>query len=82
MDGYQSRFVGEARLAILDAFCSREDSRVANSDRAEGLRVSQAEIEQMIAAAETIRDCRRDLAARNPTTSRAIAVIALLFSND
>jgi hypothetical protein len=65
LDGYQSRFVGEARLAILDAFCSREDSRVANSDRAEGLRVSQAEIEQMIAAATTIRDCRRDLAARN-----------------
>jgi hypothetical protein len=38
---------------------------VANSDRAEGLRVSQAEIEKMIAAAEIIRDCRRDLAARN-----------------
>ena len=38
---------------------------MANSDRAEGLRVSQAEIEQMTAAAETIRDCRRDLAARN-----------------
>ena len=36
-----------------------------NSDRGEGLRVSQAEIEQMIAAAEIIRDCRRDLAARN-----------------
>jgi hypothetical protein len=38
---------------------------VANSDRNEGLRVSQAEIEQMIAAAKIIRDCRRDLAARN-----------------
>ena len=24
LDGHQSRFVGEARLAILDAFCSRE----------------------------------------------------------
>jgi hypothetical protein len=36
-----------------------------NSDRGEGLRVSQAEIEQMIAAAEIIRDCRRDLAARD-----------------
>jgi hypothetical protein len=38
---------------------------LANSDRDEGLRVSQAEIEQMMAAAEIIRDCRRDLAARN-----------------
>jgi hypothetical protein len=38
---------------------------LVNSDRDEGLRVSQAEIEQMIAAAATIRDCRRDLAARN-----------------
>jgi hypothetical protein len=38
---------------------------LANSHRDEGLRVSQAEIEQMIAAAELIRDCRRDLAARN-----------------
>jgi hypothetical protein len=38
---------------------------VANSERDEGLRVSQAEIEQMIAAAAIIRDCRRDLAARN-----------------
>ena len=27
LDGHQSRFVGEARLAILDAFCSREDGR-------------------------------------------------------
>ncbi len=35
------------------------------SDRDEGLRVSQAEIEQMIAAAAIIRDCRGDLAARN-----------------
>jgi hypothetical protein len=38
---------------------------LANSDRDEGLRVSQAEIKQMIAAAAVIRDCRRDLAARN-----------------
>jgi hypothetical protein len=38
---------------------------LANSDRDEGLRVSQAEIEQMMAAAEIIRNCRRDLAARN-----------------
>jgi hypothetical protein len=38
---------------------------LVNSDRDEGLRVSQAEIEQMIAAAAIIRDCRRDLAARN-----------------
>lgn len=38
---------------------------MANSDRDEGLRVSRAEIEQMIAAAAIIRDCRRDLAARN-----------------
>ncbi|MBV8507993.1 MAG: hypothetical protein JOZ11_19595 [Alphaproteobacteria bacterium] len=38
---------------------------MANSDREERLRVSQAEIEQMIAAAAIIRDCRRDLAARN-----------------
>ncbi|HEX3413074.1 MAG TPA: hypothetical protein VHT00_15250 [Stellaceae bacterium] len=38
---------------------------MANSDRDEGLRVSQAEIKQMIAAAAVIRDCRRDLAARN-----------------
>ena len=36
-----------------------------NSDRDEGLRVSQAEIEQMIAAAAIVRECRRDLAARN-----------------
>jgi hypothetical protein len=65
LDGYQSRFVGEARLAILDAFCSRGVSLLANSDRDKGLRVSPVEIEQMIAAAEIIRDCRRDLAARN-----------------
>ena len=38
---------------------------MANSDRDAGLRVSQAEIEHMIAAAEIIRDCRRDLSARN-----------------
>jgi len=38
---------------------------LANSDRDEGLRVSQAEIDRMIAAAGVIRDCRRDLAARN-----------------
>jgi hypothetical protein len=65
LDGYQSRFVSEARIAILDAFCSHEDGRVSNSDRDEGLRVSHVEIRQMIAAAEIIRDCRRDLAARN-----------------
>ena len=38
---------------------------MANSHRDEGLRVSQAEIEQMKAAAAIIRDCRRDLTARN-----------------
>ena len=38
---------------------------MVNSDRDEGLRVSPAEIEQMIAAAAVIRDCRCDLAARN-----------------
>jgi hypothetical protein len=38
---------------------------LANSDGDKGLRVSHAEIEQMIAAAAIIRDCRRDLAARN-----------------
>jgi hypothetical protein len=38
---------------------------LANSHRDEGLRVSQAEIEQMITAAEIIRGCRRDLSARN-----------------
>jgi hypothetical protein len=38
---------------------------LVNSDRDEGLRVSQAEIEQMIAAAAVVRECRRDLAARN-----------------
>lgn len=37
---------------------------MANSDR-ESLRISQVEIEQMIAAAAIIRDCRRDLAGRN-----------------
>ena len=36
---------------------------MANSHRDEGLRVSRAEIEQMIAAAAVIRDCRRELAA-------------------
>jgi hypothetical protein len=36
-----------------------------NSDRDEGLRVSQAEIEQMIAAAAVVRECRLNLAARN-----------------
>jgi hypothetical protein len=34
-------------------------------DHAEGLRVSQAEIAQMIAAADIVRDCRRALVARN-----------------
>jgi hypothetical protein len=38
---------------------------LVNSDRDEGLRVSQAEIEQMIAAAAIVGECRRDLAARN-----------------
>ena len=38
---------------------------MANSDRIEGLRVSQAEIDQMIAAAAMIRDCRSQLAAGN-----------------
>jgi hypothetical protein len=38
---------------------------LVNPHRDAGLRVSQAAIEQMIAAAEIIRDCRRDLAARN-----------------
>ena len=38
---------------------------MANSDRNEGLRVSQAEIDQMTAAAAVIRDCRRQLAAGN-----------------
>jgi len=38
---------------------------LANSERDEGLRVSPAEINQMIAAAAVIRDCRRNLAARN-----------------
>ncbi len=37
---------------------------MAHSDR-ESLRISQVEIEQMIAAAAIIRDCRRDLAAHN-----------------
>jgi hypothetical protein len=45
---------------------------LANSDRDEGLRVSQAEIEQMIAAAAMIRDCRRDLAARNTNLVREV----------
>jgi hypothetical protein len=65
LDGYQSRFVGEARLAILDVFCSHKDGRLANSDRDEGLRVSRAEIELMTIAAAVIRDCRRELAAGN-----------------
>jgi hypothetical protein len=38
---------------------------LVNSDRDGGLRVSQAEIEQMIAAAAIVGECRRDLAARN-----------------
>lgn len=38
---------------------------MANSDRGEGLRVSQREIEQMTSAAAVIRDCQRELAARN-----------------
>jgi hypothetical protein len=36
-----------------------------NSDHGAGLRVSRDEIERMIAAAATIRECRRDLADRN-----------------
>ena len=36
---------------------------MANSDRIQGLRVSQAEIDQMIAAATVIRDCGSQLAA-------------------
>jgi uncharacterized protein DUF6969 len=38
---------------------------LTDSDRDEGLRVSRAEINRMIAAAAVVRDCRRDLAARN-----------------
>jgi uncharacterized protein DUF6969 len=38
---------------------------VAYSDWDQGLRVSRAEIEQMTSAAAVIRDCRRELAARN-----------------
>ena len=65
MDGHQSCFVGEAPLAILDAFCSREVGRL-NNTRPEGvLRASRAEIEQMASAAKVIRDCRRELAARS-----------------
>jgi hypothetical protein len=45
---------------------------LAKSDHDGGLRVSQAEIEQMIAAAATIRDCRRDLAARNTELVREV----------
>ena len=43
-----------------------------NSDRDEGLRVSQAEIEQMIAAAAIVRDCRRYFAARNTDLVREV----------
>jgi hypothetical protein len=49
----------------LDAFCSREGKRLTNSDRNQGVRVSQREIEQMTSAAAIIRDCRRQLACRN-----------------
>jgi hypothetical protein len=45
---------------------------LANSDRDEGLRVSQAEIDRMIAAAGVIWDCRRDLAARNTDLVREV----------
>jgi hypothetical protein len=38
---------------------------LANSDRRESLPVSRAEIEQMTSAAAVIRDCRRELAARD-----------------
>ena len=80
MDSYQPRFVGEARLAILDAFCSRGVSLLANSDRDEGLRVSQAEIEQMIAAAAMIRDCRRELAARNTNLVREVIGSSTIYA--
>jgi hypothetical protein len=45
---------------------------LVNSDRDEGLRASQAEIVQMIAAAAVIRDCRGDLAARNTDLVREV----------
>jgi hypothetical protein len=80
LDSYQPRFVGEARLAILDAFCSRGVSLLANSDRDEGLRVSQAEIEQMIAAAAMIRDCRRELAARNTNLVREVIGSSTIYA--
>jgi hypothetical protein len=38
---------------------------VAHSDGEQGLRVSRAEIEQMTSAAAVIRDCRRELVARD-----------------
>ena len=40
---------------------------MANQHRNEGLRVSRLDIEQMAFAAAAIRDCRRELAARNTT---------------
>jgi hypothetical protein len=40
---------------------------VANRDKGEGARVSRLDIEQMASAAAAIRDCRRELAARNAT---------------
>jgi len=52
---------------------------LADLDRSDRLRVSQAEIDRMIAAAAAIRDCRSELAARNTNlvgevTERAPAI--------
>lgn len=64
MDGYLSHFVGEARLAILDAFCSRGVA-LRDSDHGAGLHVGRDEIDSMGVAAAAICACRRDLADRN-----------------
>jgi hypothetical protein len=45
---------------------------VAHSDVEQGLRVSRAEIEQMTSAAAVIRDCRRELAARDANLLREV----------
>jgi hypothetical protein len=44
------------------------------------LRVSQAEIEQMIAAAAMIRDCRRELAARNTNLVREVIGSSTIYA--
>jgi hypothetical protein len=54
---------------------------LGNSDHDDGLHVSQGEIERMTAAAAVIRECRRDLAARNSDILKELTAAGAVVSD-